>query len=173
MDKIKYFEIPFVGLKNEIHRISYDIDSHFFDLYEESPVKDGKLKVELELDKKSSFFILNFKIDGTVNIPCDRCLEMFDYELLADFTIIVKFEEREDKTGSEEDVLYLTRNESHLNIADIIYDYILINIPIQVFHPEDENGVSGCNPKVLEKLQPKKNVEEIDPRWANLNKIKN
>lgn len=173
MDKLKQFDIPFVGLKNDIHKIKYDIDARFFNLYEESPIKDAKLEVELELDKKSSFFILNFKVDGTVNVPCDRCLELFDYELLTDFTIIVKFEEREDKVGTEEDVLYLTRSESHLNVADIIYDYILINIPIQIFHSNDENGVSQCNPKVLEKLKLKKETEEIDPRWANLSKIKN
>jgi uncharacterized metal-binding protein YceD (DUF177 family) len=99
-------------------------------------------------------------------------LEDFDYEMIFDFKIIVKFEERDDKIGDEEDVVYLSKTETHLYLKEVIYDYILINIPIQVVHPKDKNGNDTCNPAVLEKLSVKKIEEDIDPRWAALSKLK-
>ena len=108
-----------------------------------------------------------------VNLPCDRCNELFDYELMTDFEIIVKFEEVENGVVDEADVVYISRNETSINVADLIYDYILINIPIQVFHPNDKDGNSTCNPEILEKLKTLPRVEEeIDPRWSSLNKLK-
>lgn len=156
-----------------MHHFEYEIGAPFFKLYEKSLISDANLFVKLNLDKKDSFFILNFQVDGIVNLPCDRCSEPFDYELMADFEIIVKFEEVENGVIDEADVVYISRNDSSFNIADLIYDYILINIPMQVFHPNDADGNSTCNPEILEKLKSTpKEEEEIDPRWASLNKLK-
>ncbi len=156
-----------------MHHFEYEIGAPFFKLYEKSLISDANLFVKLNLDKKDSFFILNFQVDGIVNLPCDRCSEPFDYELMADFEIIVKFEEVENGVIDEADVVYISRNDSSFNIADLIYDYILINIPMQVFHPNDADGNSTCNPEILEKLKTTpKEEEEIDPRWASLNKLK-
>lgn len=174
MERKRNFDIHFLGLKNAVHHFEYEIGASFFKLYEKSPLSDAKLSVKLDLDKKDSFFILNFQVDGTVNLACDRCNEPFDYELITDFEIIVKFEDMENGIVDEADVVYISRNDSSFNISDLIYDYILINIPMQVFHPNDSSGTSTCNPEILEKLKvvPKKEEEEIDPRWASLNILK-
>ena len=173
MERRRNFDIHFLGLKNAIHYFEYEIGASFFKLYEKSLISEANLLVKLSLDKKDSFFILNFQVDGLVNLPCDRCNELFDYELMTDFEIIVKFEEVENGVVDEADVVYISRNETSINVADLIYDYILINIPIQVFHPNDKDGNSTCNPEILEKLKTLPRVEEeIDPRWSSLNKLK-
>ncbi len=173
MERRRNFDIHFLGLKNAVHHFEYEIGDSFFKLYEKSLISKDNLLVKLYLDKKDSFFILNFQVDGIVILPCDRCSELFDYELISDFEIIVKFEEIEDGIVDEADVVYISRNETSINIADLIYDYILINIPMQVFHPNDVNGNSTCNPEILEKLKVvHKEEEEIDPRWSSLNKLK-
>lgn len=169
---MKKYEIAFVGLKNKVHHFEFEVDQAFFEEFENCPIKKGDLKLDLFFDKKDSFFILDFQANGIVSLACDRCLEDFDYEMIFDFKIIVKFEERDDKIGDEEDVVYLSKTETHLYLKEIIYDYILINIPIQVVHPKDKNGNDTCNPAVLEKLNVKKIEDDVDPRWAALSKLK-
>jgi uncharacterized metal-binding protein YceD (DUF177 family) len=92
-----------------------------------------------------------------------------------DFDMLVKYGEAEDKFKDEGEVMYIERGVSHFNIAEVIYDYTLINIPIQVIHPNDANGKPKCNPAILEKLSKNTHnqIDEIDPRWALLNKLKN
>lgn len=169
---MKKYEIAFVGLKNKVHQLEFEVDRTFFEEFENCPIEKGDLKIDVFFDKKDSFFILDFQVNGIVSLACDRCLEYFDYEMIFDFKIIVKFEERDDKIGDEEDVIYLSKTETHLYLKEVIYDYILINIPIQVVHPKDKEGIDTCNPAVLEKLNVKKIEEDIDPRWAALSKLK-
>lgn len=173
MERRRNFDIHFLGLKNAVHNFEYEIGDSFFKLYEKSLLSKANLIVKLSFDKKDSFFILHFQVDGIVNLPCDRCNELFDYELMTDFEIIVKFEDLENRIVDDADVIYISRNETSINVADLIYDYILINIPIQVFHPNDAEGNSTCNPEILEKLKLSPKIEEeIDPRWSSLNKLK-
>ena len=173
MERKRNFDIHFVGLKNSTYTYEYEIGASFFKMYEVSSISESDLKVKLEFQKKDSFFILNFQVDGTVNLPCDRCCEQFDYELITDFEIIVKFDEVEEGMENEGDVIFISRSDTSLNVADIIYDYILVNIPIQVIHPNDEHGNSTCNPEILKKLIPNQKIEDdIDPRWLELSKIK-
>ena len=172
MDALKDFNIPYVGLKNGEHLFEYQIGKRFFDSFESTAIHDGDIKVKLVFDKKDNFFTLNFSIDGTVRVPCDRCLELFDEEIFNDFRIYVKFEEREGKIGDEEDVIYLSKSDSHLDLAPIIYDFIHVSVPMQNIHPDDANGHSTCNPEVLKKLQSAKDQEEPDPRWEALLKLK-
>lgn len=172
MERKRNFDIHFVGLKNSVHEIDYELNDAFFAMYEQSLVKHGDLKVKLFFDKKDSFFMLKFQVDGFIQLACDRCTDFFDYELLCDFDVIVKFDEVEDGVN-DDDVVYITRSDTSFNVADLIYEYILINIPIQVIHPTDKDGKSACNPIMLEKINlSQKTDDEIDPRWANLSKLK-
>jgi uncharacterized protein len=174
MERKRNFDIHFVGLKNTEHIFEYELNDGFFQLYEESLVQKGDLKVKMFFDKKDSFFILNFQVDGFIQLACDRCTEFFDYELLCDFKIIVKFDQVEENQSNDDDVIYISRDDSSLNVADVIYEYIIINIPIQVKHPIDREGNSACNPEILEKLNLNQTEDdEVDPRWDNLFKLKN
>lgn len=175
MERFRNFDIHYIGLKNGITKIKFDLDSAFFGLFEKSHIQKGNLQVNLDFDKKDSFFMLKFQVDGFVHVACDRCNEDFDYDLACDFEVIVKFDEVAEPNKDEDEVIYISRNDSHINVAEIIYDYILINIPIQVFHPEDKNGNSTCNPEIIAKLtqlQSEKS-EDIDPRWEQLSKLMN
>ena len=57
-----------------------------------------------------------------------------------------------------------------------VYESIMLALPIQVLHPDDENGNSTCNPEILkimnEHSPDAKKEDEIDPRWEALKKLK-
>ena len=99
-------------------------------------------------------------------------VKLFDEEIFNDFKIYVKFEERDEKMGDEDDVIYLTKGDSHIDLSEVIYDFVHISVPMQNIHPDDEKGLSTCDPKVLAKLESRNDKEVVDPRWEALLKIK-
>jgi uncharacterized metal-binding protein YceD (DUF177 family) len=72
------------------------------------------------------------------------------------------------------DVYYISKGESHLRIADWIYEFINLSIPMQRMCADDEMGGPHCNKEVLEmlrKLEEQKQPES-NPLWKGLEKFK-
>jgi len=135
------------------------------------------LTIRLDFKLNSSFFILDFKVDGIIKSHCDRCTEAFDLELIDDHQLIVKYSRDRDVKDDESDVLYITEGDIELELAQIIYEYIVLSIPIVKLHPDDDDGNSTCNPEILEFLandsdEENEKEERPDPRWEELKKLK-
>jgi uncharacterized metal-binding protein YceD (DUF177 family) len=72
------------------------------------------------------------------------------------------------------DVYYIARGESHLYVADWIYEFINLSIPIQRRCKEENIGGPYCNKEVLDmltKLTVDKNKSQ-SPLWKGLEKFK-
>ncbi|NIG57630.1 DUF177 domain-containing protein [Chitinophaga sp. Cy-1792] len=178
MKPLRDFDIAFVGLKPGAHSFQYEVDESFFENFEEPrEFTNCKATVNVTFDKKSSFFLLKFEIGGTMTVTCDRCGEPFELQLWDDFNQVVKLVDNpEEMTESEEDpeVTYISRTESHFNVANLIYEFIHLSIPMQHIHPADAEGKSGCNPKVIEMLEKmnQQAKENDNPIWKGLDKFK-
>ena len=176
MKALREYQIPYVGLKIGIHEFNYQIDGKFFEAFEGSLISECQVHVKLELEKKETLFILNFFIDGTVNVVCDRCSENFDKKIFGDYQCIVKFKDaRADFTNDDDELIFISREDNFIETADLIYDYINLSLPIQLIHPDKEDGTPGCNPEVLKYLtsSEESTPDDEDPRWAALKKFKN
>ena len=167
------FTIPISGLKEGWHSYDFEINNDFFNLFEESEVIEGMLKAFVDADKRSSHIDLTIKIDGAVMIPCDRCLEVFSYPLFCENRLVVKFGKEHDET--DPDIITIPVEEHELDLKQHFYEYILLALPIQRLHPDDENGNSTCDPEMIRKLNEHilNNENGIDPRWGELKKIMN
>lgn len=178
MKVLREYQIPFVGLKVGNHTFHYEIDDTFFKAFEGALISKCKVKVRLEMEKKETLFILSFFIDGSVNVICDRCSEAFDKEIFGDFQCLVKYRgERSDSLPEDGDeIMYINREDSHIDVSELIYDFINLCLPMQLLHPDNADGTSSCNPEVLRFLQAaedtKNEPSESDPRWAALQKFK-
>ena len=169
------FTIPFKGLKEGQYSFNFDVDSEFFEKFEESEIKEGNFWATVEMDKRASHLDLLLKISGTAMISCDRCLEMFSYPISCENRIIVKF--GEDNLSNDTDVIYLPDDEDVLDLRQHIYEFIHLAFPIRRVHPIDKNGKIGCNPEMIKKLNELLIYEEkqndTDPRWDELKKLMN
>src|SRR5690242_10080413 len=97
------YDIAFVGLKNGVHEFCYDIDDQFFSAYGQPDFTDSRLQVRLQLDKKSTFFLLKFEVTGTVSVNCDRCGDPFRMNIWDEFPLVVKLVENPDSLPPDED----------------------------------------------------------------------
>jgi len=165
------FTIPINGLKEGYHSFNFEINKEFFDQFEESEIKEGRLTAVVKADKLVTHIDLSVSIEGSVNISCDRCLEPFRQPLSCENRLLVKFGLVSD--DSDPDIITLPADENELDLRQYFYEYILLAMPIQRVHPVDENGKSACDPEMLKKLKEHITDEEItnDPRWDELKKL--
>jgi uncharacterized protein len=167
------YTIPISGLKEGRHSYDFEINKEFFDQFEESEIKEGSLTAVVEADKLTTHIDLSFRIEGSVNISCDRCLEVFQQPVSCENRLLVKFGRVSD--DSDPDIITLPSDENDLDLRQYFYEYILLALPIQRVHPEDKNGKSACDPEMLKKLKEHITVDENinDPRWDELKKLMN
>ncbi|MDQ3190760.1 MAG: DUF177 domain-containing protein [Bacteroidota bacterium] len=166
MFDLKQLSIPFVGLKEGEYQFKYTINESFFEKLEYSEIKKGLFNIRLFLLKQSNMLTLNFEIEGTATVECDRCLDELEVPLETKQRLFISFG---DSTHEETDeVFVLSHNEQEINISQFIYEYIILAIPLVHSHPEGE-----CNPEIVKKLEElKPKINNTDPRWDILNKLK-
>lgn len=175
MKPFKEYTIQFVGLKLGKHRFKYQIDNKFFEHFEYDEFNDVKINVELLFEKKSTLLELNFKVKGFVNVNCDTTDEPYDQKVKGVFELVVKF--GEEYNDENDDILIIPHNEYEINVAQYIYELIILSMPTKRIHPGIADGTLQSDIlKKLEELSPKRledkeNIEEIDPRWNTLKKL--
>lgn len=167
MNLLQEFVIPFLGLKEGVHDYAFDIDAEFFESFEYSEIKQGKVHVGVSLERQERILIFNFNIRGTIHLPCDRCLALMDLPIEGNERLIVKFG-KEWKEETDE-ILIIPETESHIDISSFIYEYIMLLLPYKRVHPE---GEGLCDQAMVEKLD-KHSTTETDPRWEALKDLKN
>jgi len=171
MNSQSFYSIAFKGLSQGKHIFEYEIDDKFFAEFVGGVVDEGKVKVRITLEKQSSLMILWFDVEGTVHVQCDRCLEMYDQPIKGLERIFVKFGEKDYIEGDE--VIWVSTNDYQLNVAQLIYEFIGLAIPIKRVHPDDEDGNSTCDPEMIEKLDKYivREGEENSSVWNDLKKL--
>lgn len=178
MSHPREYDIAFVGLKPGEHHFSYEITDKFFEAFQEQDFKNCKAAVKLKLDKQSGFMLLKFDVDGRVELICDRCGNNLQIQLWDEFNMAVKMADDADLMNEREedpDIYYISRGESHLHIAEWIYEFINLSIPIQRMCKEDEIGGPQCNTDVLDKLKKMEDDARIDETsliWKGLDQFK-
>ena len=154
MNPFREFDIPFVGLKPGKHKFHYDIDNKFFELFEHSPINRATVKIDLDFDKKNNFFLLNFQISGIIHTACDRCADEIDFPIYADYPLVVKFDEHKEEINDDSlaDVVYIAHSESIFNVGQLIYEFVILSVPIGRITCESVPSKGKCNTETLKIL---------------------
>jgi uncharacterized metal-binding protein YceD (DUF177 family) len=178
MSNRREYEIAFVGLKPGVHEFNYEVDDKFFAAFPGQDFNQCHSKVRLLLDRKPSFMLLKFEVGGNVDVTCDRCGNPLTKTLWEDFEVLVKMVDNpEEKAGEDEDpdVFYISRGESHLNVANWIYEFISLSVPSYRMCEESEIGGPKCNKEALETLKKmnEKQKQKENPIWKGLDKFRN
>ena len=172
MKDLKQFNIPFIGLNDESHLFEYQIDNTFFDAYNFDEYFDANIHIGLTFNKKSTVLVLTFVAKGTVNVTCDVSGETFDQEINGDLSLIVRFED--EFNDENEEILILPYSAFQINVAQYIYEMVVLNVPSRRVHPKVLDGT--LESEALERLDTlrvtkEKPTEDVDPRWDKLKSL--
>jgi uncharacterized metal-binding protein YceD (DUF177 family) len=175
MKQLSEYLIPFIGLKLGKHQFEYQINNTFFEDFDFDEFENSAVKVNVVLEKKSTFMELTLKHKGTVNVPCDLTGEFFDLPVKGKINVVVQFGEQFN--NDNEELLILPHGEHQLDIKQYIYELIVLSIPLKKTHPGIKDGT--LKTPALDKLKElslnhqkqKIEQEEIDPRWDKLKQL--
>ena len=168
--------IPFIGLKIGKHQFEYTIDKKFFDEFSFDEFENCDVQVKVVLEKKSTMLEVSFSQKGTVNVPCDLTGEQFDLPIKGKINLVVQF--GDEFNNDNEELLILPHGEHQIDLAQYIYEMIVLSIPQKRVHPGVKEGTLQTEAlRKLNELQVKdieevtKKEEEIDPRWDKLKQL--
>lgn len=175
MDKFRNYNIAFTGLKPGKHQFKFEADQTFFDLFgTEQEFEKPKIEVDVLLDKHSTFLEFWFDIHGTLGLVCDISNQQFDYPFAYEMKILVK--QGEEYDDSNEEVITIPHGDSDFNIAQLIYEGVILSVPMKKLAPavEDNDDYQQLlNKYSSHETEEEDSSTEIDPRWEALKKLKN
>ncbi len=177
MSKIDDYSIKFLGLSEGIHRFDFHVNKNLFSQYGDGIIEDADINIKVELHKNVRFMSLSFDIKGQFSTTCDRCLDTLNLNIDYSPALHINFGDYTSDLTDIDDVMTLSRSEEELDLSKHFYDYIMLNIPIQKVHSEENGG--KCNEEMLAQIEKyeigNNNVEqdEIDPRWDKLKHLYN
>ena len=123
------FIVKLIGLGQGKSAFSWHAGAEFFERFGNSEILDADLNVDLVLVNHGITIDAECRINGTVTVPCDRCLEDLELEV---------------GTGFEESYV---NDGDDLDFSQDVYDFVCVALPMQRVHEEGE-----CNQETIKYL---------------------
>jgi len=172
------FDLPIARLSLKTHHFAFELGRAFFERFDPQGefIADGNLHADVMLDKTERLITISFHIVGTVRLTCDRSLDEYDQPLDITHQLLVRY--GDEPKELDDDVLQVTPDTLTLDVAQHLYDYIGLALPMKRLHPRFQNEADE-DPEAETKLifstrSPGDNPDDdepIDPRWAALKNL--
>lgn len=145
MGKLSQYEVRLASLPEGKFEQDFVCDTSLFRLMENDEVSSASVDVHLTVERKHGAYDLTFDCHGSMEVPCDRCLDDMTVPVDTTYSLKVKYGEEYDDT--QEDLLILPERATTLDVAPIIYSTLMLCIPLHKVHAD-----GGCNPEMLARL---------------------
>lgn len=168
----KRYVLQLSGLSFGTHTFEFKVNDSFFETLEQTEFEKGNITVEVEVVKQNNVTTLKFNLNGTICLPCDRCLKEFDFPIHWEDQLFVKNGNTEE---SNETLLVLPEGETEVDLSQILYEFITLAVPSRRVPCEIDKKKYKCDKETLQKLGDISIEEEPsaeNPLWEELKKIK-
>lgn len=122
--------------------------------------------------KTNHFVEIKFDVDATVEMVCDRSLELFKSKLTGGYHLLYEPGIDEDSDSVKSGVRTLDIYRSVIDIGDEVRDTIMLEVPIRKVDPESEDKKLFTATDQYSIGSEGGNKEYTDPRWSVLSKLK-
>lgn len=133
-------------MQQDVQKYEYLLDNQFFTNIDGEEIQKGKVKISLTVTKKVGMFSFAFNLNGTVVVPCDRCLDDLDLPIETTARLIVKF--GKDYSEESDEIVVIPETEGVINLAWFLYEFVALAIPIKHVHAPGK-----CNKQMTTKLK--------------------
>ena len=130
------FKIDIFRLENKQYTHEFEGNDGFFEALDQDLIKKGHFKATVVLNKNETMIQMIYKISGSVELTCDRSLDLFDFPVDVNQKMILKFSDHNEEITEE--LMLIDRNSQYINVAQDIFDFIGLQIPIKKLHPRFE-----------------------------------
>lgn len=172
---MRKYSVEVSKLDFSVNEESFEIDSSFFEAFEFSTIKEGKIDVTGQIERFKRHIDCNFHFQGQIVLNCDRCLEPFTHPI--DFEQRLIFALDEDLEFDTEEVHLMKEDDPVVYLHQDFFEFVSLQVPLRRVPDE---SVHLCSPEVLSLLglaededSDEEQEETIDPRWEALRQLKN
>ena len=123
------FIVKLFGLPTGKREFAWQADREFFARFGNKDILDADIRVEAELVNHGATIDVACDIEGSVTVPCDRCLD----------DLVIPVETSFEETCVPED--------EELDLSQDVYDYVCTSLPLQRVHQDGE-----CNSETVKYL---------------------
>ena len=189
MGKFDLYKIPLKALAEGIHEFDFVLDSDYFAKIDSLEIQKGNVKAKVVLKKTANVNEFRFDLNGTVLVPCDRCLDEMEQPVSYEGKFFVKF--GNDYSQEGDDIIVIPEEEGEINLAWFLFEFVALNIPIKHVHApgkcnkgmssklkkhltRDENDEDNFGEENFENDENDENDEtttDTDPRWDGLKEL--
>ncbi len=160
--------IPLQSLGEGVHNLNFRISKEFIESQNIEDMFDAEVTVKVIFTKRTQIHTLELNMRGTVEMPCDRCLEPVKLTIKNSHECVIKVDADEEEFADTDDVICINSQDNELNITHILYENLLLSLPLKKVHAQ-----GTCNAGVTAYIKEAKKIqqEKIDPRWELLKNI--
>ena len=156
---LNIYKIDIFRLENKQYLHEFEGNDDFFEALDQELIQKGNFKATVVLNKNETMIQMMYHITGSVELTCDRSLDLFDFPVDITQKMILKFSDHNEEITEE--LMLIDRNTQYINVAQDIFDFIGLQIPIKKLHPrfiKDEVTYESLMKKFEEEYQ----EEEVD-----------
>lgn len=169
MGKFTEFKLPLKELAEGKHEFEYRLTQKFFTDMENTDVHGADICVKLTVNNKNGLYDLTFTMQGEVILLCDRCLDDLNLPIDTNYHVMVQY--GDDYNDDTDDLLIIPYSDNTLNVSYMIYDTIVLAIPMKHVHP-----MGKCNRQMsalLRKHRARSNDEDSELEDELMDEIDN
>lgn len=180
MCRLDAYKVDLLGANLHDKCFEWDLDDSFFEAVD-GLIRRGSIHAKVECQYAGSSYRFRICSEGIVIVPCDRCLSELELRIETNDELCVRLG---SEYSDEGDCVTVPETEGYINLAQFIYEFIALSMPISLCHEpgkcdeammlelsrhqaarsgqEDEEGDSSAADSDA----------SIDERWAALKKLK-
>lgn len=161
------YTIHLKGLPQGISTEDFVVESAFLESRPTFDLSGGPVACAIRIDRVGDTFDLQLTLTGSVQTHCDRCLAPLEMSIEMSQHIVVKLGDQYEEVSDEE--IIVPRHSPSLDCADLIYDLIVLSLPISRVHPD--GACAEDMQAILDGLDPEAD-RETDSRWDQLSALR-
>ena len=131
---LKKYKIDIFNLPSGEHEYEFDFDQDFFKNFDNSLIEKGFGAVKVNLEKSETFLEMSMEIEGSLELVCDRSLDLFDYPVKLQKNLILKFGDELDP-GEGDEITFIPWNTQTIQLEQYIYEFLSLEVPMKKLHP--------------------------------------
>ena len=167
------FKIKLGAINGGENYFLFEIKDQFFEEFTLSDVEYANVTATALLDKKGDGLTLTLTIDGEINkLLCDICTDEISVDITAETKVFIKT--TDENLVSTDEIFYVKTSENAIDLKQLIFELIILNLPNKRQHALSKDGSSECNKEMIDLVNKYTVTEEksSDPRWDALKKLK-